>query len=889
MILKGWHLESYGIFSDWTLDNLGGGITVLHGPNEAGKSTLLHFIRGVLFGYPGKKYEGKGFVPKIRDGAHGGRLFIEADNGRWTLERMVGQNRHPSLFRPDDTRAEITELEGLLHHADKTLFKSVFTFELDDLVSLGGEDAEKVRDRLFSAGISGAGKSASELFSELGGEKEELYKKSGRKTPLNLLFIELEALEKTKKELVAKTREYPLGKARMEELSEKVVLLEHEREEVFNEGTRLGALLKLCPPLREQEKLKAKIDGLNAPDSFPVKGTTRLEVLLEKRRSATLEVEKLERSKNNFAQELDGLKIDQALLKAAESCERLKKSLPLQRDRMERFLKTERDAEIARADFSLTLEEMGKHWTPDRVSAIDLGPERLAEVKRLAEELNDAARELELATRAQGADAAKTVNAQTPLQPAIALVLTVAFAIGGFFAPEGLALPLFASAALSAAFALLWKFKASPAPKKSPLDTKAGGAQEDFGRADSAWREALVHWGLTEGDTASPETVIQLFTGLKAARKEQVALERKDKEVQALGNEIHTWEEDAREVLCATPSLEKETLAVAVERYVLSAEAEAGKKVRYDRLNRELATTADTHAEHRDILTVTEKELSSLFEAASVPDAESYRQKAELFEQRRELEGKLENATAQISDMSAEGSETLLAEARTGLMDKWESDHNIATQRYKALGEKIIDTTRMLGGLENELGELENSSQLAECEARIEGVREEANALAKRWRIAALTQALVRTTLDEYTSANQPEALASASQLFSTLTDGRYQRVVHLPKEGTKAEQLVVVKPDGAHLNAEQLSRGTREGLYICLRLALADQYGKRRGRLPLIMDDVLVNLDPVRAEATLTALARFAKDNQVLFFTCHPETVERIKRVDPTVRVLDL
>jgi uncharacterized protein YhaN len=97
------------------------------------------------------------------------------------------------------------------------------------------------------------------------------------------------------------------------------------------------------------------------------------------------------------------------------------------------------------------------------------------------------------------------------------------------------------------------------------------------------------------------------------------------------------------------------------------------------------------------------------------------------------------------------------------------------------------------------------------------------------------------------------------------------------------------VKPDGAHLNAEQLSRGTREGLYICLRLALADQYGKRRGRLPLIMDDVLVNLDPVRAEATLTALARFAKDNQVLFFTCHPETVERIKRVDPTVRVLDL
>ena len=52
MKLKGWYIDGFGMFRDHEVTNLSGGLTVFAGPNEAGKSTLLAFLRGMLFGFP---------------------------------------------------------------------------------------------------------------------------------------------------------------------------------------------------------------------------------------------------------------------------------------------------------------------------------------------------------------------------------------------------------------------------------------------------------------------------------------------------------------------------------------------------------------------------------------------------------------------------------------------------------------------------------------------------------------------------------------------------------------------------------------------------------------------------------------------------------------------
>ena len=72
----------------------------------------------------------------------------------------------------------------------------------------------------------------------------------------------------------------------------------------------------------------------------------------------------------------------------------------------------------------------------------------------------------------------------------------------------------------------------------------------------------------------------------------------------------------------------------------------------------------------------------------------------------------------------------------------------------------------------------------------------------------------------------------------------------------------------------------------MCLRLALAEQH---RPSLPLLLDDILVNFDPARAEAATAVLAEVAKTRQVLVFTCHPWVVDIVQSVQADSGVIEL
>jgi uncharacterized protein YhaN len=54
-------------------------------------------------------------------------------------------------------------------------------------------------------------------------------------------------------------------------------------------------------------------------------------------------------------------------------------------------------------------------------------------------------------------------------------------------------------------------------------------------------------------------------------------------------------------------------------------------------------------------------------------------------------------------------------------------------------------------------------------------------------------------------------------------------------------------------------------------------------------MDDILVNFDPERAREAASAIAELANDNQVIVFTCHPETADLLKAQSPQSLVIKL
>lgn len=78
------------------------------------------------------------------------------------------------------------------------------------------------------------------------------------------------------------------------------------------------------------------------------------------------------------------------------------------------------------------------------------------------------------------------------------------------------------------------------------------------------------------------------------------------------------------------------------------------------------------------------------------------------------------------------------------------------------------------------------------------------------------------------------------------------------------------------------MSDGTRDQLYLALRLAVIERHLEAGQRLPLVVDDLLLHFDDERARQALVVLAELGCRTQVLFFTHHRHLVELARQALP-------
>jgi uncharacterized protein YhaN len=136
-------------------------------------------------------------------------------------------------------------------------------------------------------------------------------------------------------------------------------------------------------------------------------------------------------------------------------------------------------------------------------------------------------------------------------------------------------------------------------------------------------------------------------------------------------------------------------------------------------------------------------------------------------------------------------------------------------------------------------------------------------------------------TREEFQRERQPALMLSASKYLNDLTLGRYTSVRAVI--GEKDQDLEVVESEGHTKRANELSRGTREQLFLAMRFALIEEYAKNAEPMPVVLDDILVNFDPERAKAACKVIINLSNRFQIIFLTCHPETEAMFKSVAPT------
>ena len=325
MKITGLEIDGYGVWSGLKLEGLAGGLNVLYGPNEAGKTTLLQFVRSVLYGFSPLR---RRYLPPVRGGRPGGSIDVAGPNGRFCLDRHYdsggGDNQEqPTITAPDGTRQGEHLVKVLLCDVDEAIYNNVFAVGLREMQELGTLSDTEAAELLYSltAGLDRV--SLVEVMRELETSRNRILDSGGGPCQVVELLRRRENLRQEIEELGDLTRRYGRLAASRNQLQRELTRLEEEN----NRTEHQARVVELAITLRDRWSQRAALDdqlaALGSPGTMPEGAVGRLDALNARLAKHQQRVERLERHREQLRSEASGLDVNESLWRQAARIEAL--------------------------------------------------------------------------------------------------------------------------------------------------------------------------------------------------------------------------------------------------------------------------------------------------------------------------------------------------------------------------------------------------------------------------------------------------------------------------------------------------------------------------------------------------------------------------------------
>ncbi len=396
------------------------------------------------------------------------------------------------------------------------------------------------------------------------------------------------------------------------------------------------------------------------------------------------------------------------------------------------------------------------------------------------------------------------------------------------------------------------------------------------------WRDATARLGVSldmsvDEARAVLEQLGELFRCADALSKERRRVHAAEEENERIAASVHGLAARHAPELVRQPPHEAGTeLLKRFER------ARAGRALKKE-LDDQLAEKRAALSEQTARLTRCERGLDALMAAARVATLDELREAERRSLAARALEREWEALQAQLLD-KAEGVplDELLREAAAVRPES-------LAARLDEIDSRVPELEEELEGIVRRIAELEAGMEVIDREAGAASAADDAQeALARvrlhaeRWIRVRLAEIVLSREIQRYREKNQGPVLSRASELFARLTRGSYAGL----RAGFDDDDRAVLRAarrEGPDVPVEALSDGTRDQLYLALRVASLERHAKASGALPLVLDDILIHFDDDRARAALSVLRELSAALQVLFFTHHQRLVDLAREVCDT------
>ena len=366
------YIDGYGIFHDFDLQGISPGATVLLGRNESGKSTLLSFIRTVLFGFQDRRSSDNPYDP-LAGGRHGGRLTLVDDQGEeFIIERYAGpKGGQVQVTLPDGSAGTADDVPKLLGHTSRDLYRNVFAFSLSELQEFETLSNEDVRTRIYGAGIGSGRLGLSEIERRLEQERAELYVERGSKQEIAKLIHEANELDGELRTLSQQAGDYRRLRSELANLERRSKAMDEDRRMTRSKRDHVTNLLRAWNAWSDLNSALRNLDELIDVQDFPPNGVNRFERLLERRADAGGELNELERDLADKTNEAGQLEVNEDVLRERSQIAGLERGLDMY-DAARSDLPMRR-SELKSAQQELTdgLRGIGPDWTEELVRGFD--------------------------------------------------------------------------------------------------------------------------------------------------------------------------------------------------------------------------------------------------------------------------------------------------------------------------------------------------------------------------------------------------------------------------------------------------------------------------------------------------------------------------------------
>jgi hypothetical protein len=217
--------------------------------------------------------------------------------------------------------------------------------------------------------------------------------------------------------------------------------------------------------------------------------------------------------------------------------------------------------------------------------------------------------------------------------------------------------------------------------------------------------------------------------------------------------------------------------------------------------------------------------------------------------------------------------EEALRREREGInFDQLPADIARETVQQGQLLKDIAEASAIHHQKRRELEALTKGRNAAGAAARRVEAGAELLSIAEGWLLKSAASHLARHAIELHRAKVQHPMIARASQLFGMATANAFAGV-DIDYGDEDQPVLVARRRDGERVRVSGLSEGSRDQLFLALRLALLER--KTSEPMPFIGDDLLSSFDDMRTLATLRLLAAAGQTRQIILFTHHRHVAE--------------